>query len=52
MEIIKLPGIMDLLVGDKDTASLGELSSQILQAASDHQQQASNTRLAMGIYDA
>ncbi|KAG6852140.1 hypothetical protein H0H87_010772, partial [Tephrocybe sp. NHM501043] len=48
MEIIKLPGIMDLLVGDKDTASLGELSSQILQAASDHQQRASNTRLAMG----
>ncbi|KAG6829337.1 hypothetical protein H0H87_011862 [Tephrocybe sp. NHM501043] len=35
MEIIKLPGIMDLLVGDKD-------------AASDHQQRASNTRLAMG----
>ncbi|KAG6810787.1 hypothetical protein H0H87_009904, partial [Tephrocybe sp. NHM501043] len=48
MEIIKLPGIMDLLVGDKDAASLGELSSQILQAASDHQQRASNTHLAMG----
>ncbi|KAG6915402.1 hypothetical protein DXG01_011656 [Tephrocybe rancida] len=48
LEIIKLPGIMDLLVGNKGTAGPGGLSSQILHTASGHQQRASSTRLAMG----